>query len=443
MSSHSSKSRITVLLADDNLIVREGVRALIEIEDDLEVVGTASDYDELITQAEQIAPQVLVTDIRMPPKFQQEGIDAAQHVRKVHPGTGIVILSQYDDPEYAISLLSGGAAGYAYLIKDRVGEADQLARAIREVATGRSVLDPEIVNALVAPVTDTGELSPADEELLRMIAQGRPVKAIAAAQHATAAGVSRSIERLFATLAEQAGAGSSRAIRRLQMFHLAMVELEEQGEKLSRFVPTGLAEKLRLEGKAIGQTERQVLTVLVSDIRGYSTIAERSDASVLAFQLSEHRADLNRAIQELSGTVMHFGGDSIMAVFGAPLAAEDHADKAVAAARAMHVAQDHLNERWEKEGLPPFGLGIGLSTGEVAVAVLGSQERLEYTVIGDTVNLAQRIQQWAESGEIVLTEPTYDALQTPVEAELLPPAPVKGRETLVTAYRLPRVPPLP
>lgn len=429
---------ITILLADDNLIVREGVRALIEIEDDLEVVGTASDYDELIAQAEQNAPQVLVTDIRMPPRFQQEGIDAAQHVRKLHPGTGIVILSQYDDPEYAISLLSGGAAGYAYLLKDRVAEADQLVRAIREVATGRSVLDPEIVKALVAPVTSTGDLAPADEDLLRMIAQGRPIKAIAAAQHSTAAAASRSVEKLFATLAEQASTGSNRAVRRLQMFHQAMVELEERGEKLSRFVPAGLAEKLRTEGKTVGATERQVMTVLVSDIRGYSTIAERSDASVLAAQLSEHRSEMNRTITDGAGTVMHFGGDSIMAVFGAPLAAEDHADRAVAAGRAMHAAQGQVNERWLKEGLPPFGLGIGLSTGEVAVALLGSAERLEYTVVGDTVNLAQRIQQWAEPGEVVLTETTYHALRAPIEAVELPPAPVKGRKTLVAAYRLPR-----
>jgi class 3 adenylate cyclase/DNA-binding NarL/FixJ family response regulator len=436
-------SRITVLLADDSLIVREGVRFLIELEDDLEVVGTASDYDELIEQAEKIVPQVLVTDIRMPPTFQSEGIDAAQYVRKANPGTGIVILSQYDDPEYAVSLLSGGAAGYAYLLKDRVAEAGQLVRAIREVATGRSVLDPEIVRALVAPVTGTGDLSPAEDELLRMIAEGRPIKAIAAAQHSTATAASRSIEKLFTKLADQASSGSSQAVRRLQMFHQAMVELDEQGETLSRFVPTGLAERLRLEGRSLGDTQRQVMTVLVSDIRGYSTIAEYSDPSVLASQLSDHRSEMNRMVLDAGGTVMHFGGDSIMAVFGAPLAPDDHADKAVKAARAMHAAQYKVNEEWSTRDLPPFGLGIGLSTGEVAVALLGSEERLEYTVVGDTVNLAQRIQQWAEPGQIVLTEPTHDALREPIEAERLSPAAVKGRETLVAAYRIAATEPAP
>src|ERR1700737_1250363 len=161
------EGRITVFLADDNVIVREGGRALLALEADLDVVGTAGDYDELVAGAEAAAPQVLVTDIRMPPSFQQEGIDAARELRKRHPGTGVVILSQYDDPEYAISLLSEGAAGCAYLLKDRVAEGDQLAKAVREVATGGSMLDPKIVEALVTPVTGGGELNGAEEELLR------------------------------------------------------------------------------------------------------------------------------------------------------------------------------------------------------------------------------------------------------------------------------------
>src|SRR5256885_10311280 len=103
--------KISVFLADDNLIVREGVRALIGTAADMEVVGVAGDYQGLVAGAEDAAPQVIVTDIRMPPSFQREGIDAAKQVRKRHPGTGIVVLSQYDEPDYAISLLSEGAAG--------------------------------------------------------------------------------------------------------------------------------------------------------------------------------------------------------------------------------------------------------------------------------------------------------------------------------------------
>src|SRR5262245_49018150 len=152
-------STIKVFLADDNLLVREGVRALLALQPDFEIVGVAADYDELVTGAEAAEPHVVVTDIRMPPTFQREGIDAAKEVRKRHPGTGVVVLSQYDEPEYAIALLEEGAAGYAYLLKDRVADGDRLVRAVREVATGGSMLDPEIVQALVAPVRTDGDLT--------------------------------------------------------------------------------------------------------------------------------------------------------------------------------------------------------------------------------------------------------------------------------------------
>src|SRR6266550_1918610 len=154
-------TRITVLLADDSLIVREGLRALLEAAGDVDVVAVACDYEELIARAEELAPQVIVTDIRMPPTFQREGIDAARLVRKRHPGTGIVVLSQFDDPEYAVALLSEGASGCAYLLKEGVATGDQLAKAIRIVSTGGSMLDPKIVEALVSPVSAT-DLSVAD-----------------------------------------------------------------------------------------------------------------------------------------------------------------------------------------------------------------------------------------------------------------------------------------
>src|SRR5919108_2605404 len=149
--------KIQVFLADDNLIVREGVRALLGMAPDIEVVGVAGSYQELVDGADKTAPQVLVTDIRMPPTFQREGIEAAKVVRKRHPGTGVVVLSQYDDPDYAIALLSEGAAGYAYLLKDRIAEGDQLAEAVRAVATGGSTLDPAIVDAMLRPVTTSGD----------------------------------------------------------------------------------------------------------------------------------------------------------------------------------------------------------------------------------------------------------------------------------------------
>jgi adenylate cyclase len=427
---------ISVFLADDNLIVREGVRALLALEPDVDVVGTAADYDELVTGAAEAAPQVVVTDIRMPPSFQKEGIEAAHEIRKRHPGTGVVILSQFDDPEYAISLLDEGAAGCAYLLKDHVAEGDQLARAVRAVATGGSVLDPTIVEAMVHPVTDTGELTDAEEELLRLVAEGRPIKAIAAVQKITPSAASEAVEKLFLRIAQQASGGGQNALRRLRMLHEAIVNREEQGETLSRLLPGGVADLLVRQGRQAGETDALVVSVLMSDIRGYSTIAERADPGALARQLNVHRAEMNRAILDVGGTVMQFVGDAVMAVFGAPVPVPDHAGCAVEAALRMHVAQARVNEEWSAAGLPAFELGIGVTTGPVAAALLGSEERLEYTLVGDTVNLAQRLQQWAEPGETVLSEATYAALGDPPPATALAPALVKGRESPVAAWKV-------
>jgi len=436
MTTAAERPSITVFLADDNVIVREGVRALLSLADDLEVVGVAGDYDELLAGAEEAAPQVLVTDIRMPPSFQSEGIDAAKQLRKRHPGTGVVVLSQFDDPEYAVSLLSEGAAGYAYLLKDRVAEGDQLARAVREVATGGSVLDPKIVEALVQPVTADSGLTPDEEDLLQQIAEGKPIKAIAVARHTTPAAVNDDVERLFLKISEGASAGTKGSLRRLRMLHQAIVDREEQGETLSRLLPTGVADMIREEGRKIGDTEELEVTVLMADIRGYSAIAEHADPSALARQLSEHRAEMNRAILDEGGTVMQFIGDAVMASFGAPVPIDDHADKALRAATAMLERQHVLNARWEQVGLPKFGLGVGLSTGAVAAALLGSEERLEYTLIGDTVNLSQRLQDLARpAGRVVLSGATYDALTTPpAAAHELEEQRVKGREGTVRAY---------
>ena len=431
---------ITVFLADDSAIIREGVRAMLARDPDVEVIGVAEDYDTLVAGAAELHPDVVVSDIRMPPHFQREGIDAVKEIRKIHPGTGVVILSQYDDPDYAVSLLSEGSAGYAYLLKDRIAEGDQLARAIREVATSGSMLDPVIVSALMNPVRRSGGLSPEDDELLGLVAAGRTIKAIATTMKTTPTAVETRVERLFVQLAEAVSAGEQGALDRLRRLHQAIVEREEQGETLSRMLPTGLADTLLAEGRGIGETERLEVTVLMSDVRGYTTICEHADPVVLAHQLNRHRAEMNRAILGAGGTVMQYVGDMVMAVFGAPVATSDHAERALAAAGAMHRAQHAVNEEWRAEGGEPFGLGIGLSTGDVAAALLGSEERVEYTLVGDAVNLCQRLQQLAEPGETILSEATVGRLDIlPPGAEQLEPQLVKGRDTPVVAHRVPAI----
>ncbi len=437
MDTMMDSPQITVLLADDNALVREGVRALLSVESDFEVVGVAVDYDSLIAAADEHVPQVVVTDIRMPPDFQNEGIEAAKEIRKRQPGTGVVILSQYPDPEYAIALLDEGAAGYAYLLKDRVSDGNRLARAIREVATGGSMLDPEIVEALVSPARNESDLTSSEQALLQQVAEGRPVKAIAASLGSTPESVNDAIESLFLTLARGASAGQESALRRLRLLQKAIVDREEQGETLSRLLPGGLAERLLHDREAIEQTELLTVTVLMSDIRGYSGIAERTDARTLAGQLNEHRREMNGAILEEEGTVMQYVGDAVMAVFGAPFPQSDHADRALRAAEQMHLRQEGVNERWATAGLASFGMGIGLSTGEVAAALLGSDERIEYTVVGDVVNLSQRLQDLARpAGTTVLADATLLALSERPNCEQLPSQSVKGRDAPVIAHRI-------
>ena len=431
-------SAITVFVADDSVFIREGVTAMLARHPDLTVVGTADDHDSLVRGAEATSPNVVVSDIRMPPHFRREGIEACHLIRKRSPGTGIVILSQYDDPDYAVALLSEGAAGYAYLLKDRIAEGDQLVRAVLEVATGGSMLDPTIVQAMLNPVRRTGGLGPEDDALLEMLAEGKPIKAIALATKTPPGAVETAIERVFLQLAQGVSAGTAGALDRLRRMHAAIVSREEQGESLSRMLPTGVAERMRSRGATIGETERLDVTVLMSDIRGYTTIAEHQDPSQLAQQLNRHRSAMNHAILSVGGTVMQYVGDAVMAVFGAPEPTTDHADRALAAARAMHEAQRTVNDAWRAEGLDPFPIGIGLSTGPVAAALLGSEERLEYTIVGDAVNLCQRLQQFAADGEIALSEVTFAALTAPpADFVNLGPQLVKGRSAPVEPYLIP------
>jgi DNA-binding NarL/FixJ family response regulator len=150
---------IRVVLAEDNLLVREGVRRLLETRKDatIEVVASCGDLDSLIEAIDSQQPDVVVTDIRMPPTLTDEGLQIAARLRRTHPQVGVVLLSQFDAPVYARALLEEGSAGRAYLLKERVSDPEQLVGAIREVARGGSVIDPKVVETLVAAL---GELVP-------------------------------------------------------------------------------------------------------------------------------------------------------------------------------------------------------------------------------------------------------------------------------------------
>ncbi|HEX9711032.1 MAG TPA: response regulator transcription factor [Actinomycetota bacterium] len=196
---------IRVVLAEDNYLVREGVKTVLEQESDVEIVAACGDYDALLAAVAEYEPDVVLTDIRMPPTSTDEGIRASAAIRDSHPDIGIVVLSQYDDPEYALALLEKGAAGRGYLLKERVGDAGQLAGAIREVAAGGSVIDPKIVEGLVAARSRTKEspierLTPREREVLGEMAQGKNNAAIAGGLFLTERAVEKHINSIFSKL---------------------------------------------------------------------------------------------------------------------------------------------------------------------------------------------------------------------------------------------------
>lgn len=203
---------------------------------------------------------------------------------------------------------------------------------------------------------------------------------------------------------------------------------------LTRSVPSGLSERLQREGRKVGDIEMITISVLMSDIRDYTTLAESADLRRLALQLQRHRATMNRAVAARGGVVMQFVGDAVFAVFGAPEPMEDHALMAVRAALDMQVAQRSVNDEWREAGLMPFRLGIGVTSGRVAAALLGSAEHVEYSVVGDVVNLAQRLQGMSDGDRVVIDEATFTALKGAIAATPLAPTAVKGRKAMVVAY---------
>jgi DNA-binding NarL/FixJ family response regulator len=195
---------VSVALADDNLIVREGITQLLAGQQDIEVVASCDDLDSLLDAIEERHPDVVVTDIRMPPTHSDEGIRLAGLLRERHPDVGVVVLSNYAEAGFATALLESGSEGRAYLLKERVHSRTQLASAIHSVAAGGSMMDPKIVEPLAAksrsersPLT---ELTAREREVLAQIAQGKSNAAIAESLVLTKRAVEKHINSIFLKL---------------------------------------------------------------------------------------------------------------------------------------------------------------------------------------------------------------------------------------------------
>jgi DNA-binding NarL/FixJ family response regulator len=222
---------IRVVLAEDNYLLREGTAALLDALDGVELVATAADKDELLAKVEENRPDVVITDIRMPPEHQTEGLTAAAAIRSQYPGTGVILLTQFADPQYAYEFLSqGGASGAGYLLKERIGDIAELERSLQQVAAGGSALDPELVEALVVRNERTagsrlGTLTPREREVLEEMAQGKNNATIAKALFLTERAVQKHINSVFSKL----GLGDSTDVDRRVAAVLKLLDARSAG----------------------------------------------------------------------------------------------------------------------------------------------------------------------------------------------------------------------
>jgi DNA-binding NarL/FixJ family response regulator len=196
---------LRVVFAEDNYLVREGTSALLRDVGEIELVGVVADLEALLKAVEEQTPDVVLTDIRMPPTGTTEGIEAAKKIRAEHPSIGVVVLSQFADEDYAYDLLKEGAEGLGYLLKERVAEIDELVRALKEVAGGGSVLDPKVVEGLVGRRSERQNsplerLTERERDVLQQIAEGKNNAAIADALSLSPRAVEKHINSIFQKL---------------------------------------------------------------------------------------------------------------------------------------------------------------------------------------------------------------------------------------------------
>lgn len=229
---------LRVALAEDHYLVREGTRRALDQADGIEVIAAVGTAVELELVVEREVPDVVVTDIRMPPGHQTEGIDAAHRIRAAHPDIGVVVLSQYAEGEYAIDFLREGTAGRAYLLKEQIGDPGQLAAAVRTVARGGSWIDPQVVAALVAQTTrrrssPLRRLTDRELQVLEQMAQGRTNTSIAATMNLSRS----SIEKYSTTLFQKLGLGDEPQVHRRVTAVLTFLHEQGRARPLSRGDP--------------------------------------------------------------------------------------------------------------------------------------------------------------------------------------------------------------
>jgi DNA-binding NarL/FixJ family response regulator len=214
---------LRIVLGEDSYLAREGIMRALEELEEVDVVATCADLDDLRTTIDAVQPDVVLTDIRMPPTNTDEGIRLARELRQSHPDIGVVVLSQHAEPLYAVALLEGGSDRRAYLLKERLKDEGELARALHEVAEGGSVVDPHIVERLVGAQSGSAgsrvdKLTPREREILGMIAEGRSNAAIARSLFITTRAVERHINAIFSRLELAESAEANRRVQAVLVY---------------------------------------------------------------------------------------------------------------------------------------------------------------------------------------------------------------------------------
>lgn len=344
---------VRVVMAEDSALLREGLRRLLDADDSIDLVGVAADFDELMAAVDQHNPQVVVTDVRMPPTGTDEGVRASDALRLSHPHIGVLLLSQYDEPAGARRLLAHGAAGRGYLLKDRVAEPEQLVSAIRAVAAGGSVVDPAVVDGLLRGAESRG-ITPVQRRVLLEMARGRNEQQAGEVLGLTPTAVAEEVAGLSALFGTDAG-----GLQAAASILTELMSTETGGARLATVLFTDV----------VGSTDH--LSRLGDD--GWRTLLRRHDSLT------------GELVARSGGTITERTGDGLLALFPSTVAA-------VGAAR-------ELTSRVAELGLV---LRIGIHAGEVHSDSRGTS--------GIAVHIAARVLAECPAGSILVTSTVADLM---------------------------------
>ena len=213
---------VRVVIADDSLLIRDGLRMVIEHIDDVEIIGEATDLPTLLDAVAEHEPDVVITDLRMPPTGTNEGLEAARTIRATHPDVGVILLTQHADPEHVLGMLADGTAAVGYLLKENLGDRTELGRAIRSVAEGGSAIDPAVVDILVRANTASSspleQLSPREREVMGLVAEGLANAGIAERLVISTKAVEKHVGAIFTKLGLSEETDAHRRVRAVLMW---------------------------------------------------------------------------------------------------------------------------------------------------------------------------------------------------------------------------------